>query len=52
VLVVIVEVLPTLWAIYAAWKAYHGEAWRVPIVGRVAARLVPEAQKGLAQAHG
>lgn len=40
--VMLLAALPTLWALYAAWKAYHGECWRIPIIGRLARRLVPE----------
>ena len=47
--VLVVAVLPTLWGLYAAWKAYHGVCWRIPLVGRVARRLVPSPEEPAAQ---
>lgn len=40
--VLVLAALPTLWGLYAAWKAFHGECWKIPILGRLARRLVPE----------
>ncbi len=42
VAVMLLALLPSLLALWAAWRAYHGERYAIPIIGRVAGRLIEE----------
>ena len=38
--VVLVVLLPTIATLYAAWCAFHGDTWRIPLIGRLANRVL------------
>jgi len=45
--VLLVVVLPALAACYAAWCAFHGDRWRIPLIGRLADRALRASDKRL-----
>jgi uncharacterized membrane protein len=38
----IVLIVPMLWMLLGAWRAFHGERWRVPLAWRVARRFTKD----------
>jgi uncharacterized Tic20 family protein len=41
----LVFVVPMAWMLLGAWRAYHGQRWRVPLAWRVAKRFVEDAPR-------
>jgi uncharacterized membrane protein len=39
---IVAIVLPMVWMCLGAWRAYHGQRWRVPIAWRIAKRFVED----------
>jgi uncharacterized membrane protein len=38
--VLLVLVLPAIATLYSAWCAFHGDTWRIPLIGRIADRVL------------